>query len=342
MQSIVDRARGRSVLLLNDSPLNHFLEVLSNLGIQHKQKKIEELVTNQKLAEAGQKLIKESLCVIILDGSVEHIKLVEEFTHKQNVPLVICGRKGDKIALMTNLGERIVYEAINCGVLSEEGLPVHVGTTASSAGQLCSVTTDGAHNLEVDASIVLAGTEYIVLDILSDNVFCIHTSQNIPQGSEVLLIKKSSWPTEHQSIDQTGMKMMSTEDCENYEICGVLAHHLINILLTPGLIPVQRERHIKSAADIQDETRIAIFGETSSYVAQYIKQFLNCELHCFSEKDEKTDIDYNAYTCVICVGGSFDYRQKLGSKCLALRKPLIVLSQAGLTGNVLVLKLLYN
>ena len=42
--------------------------------------------------------------------------------------------------------------------------------------------------------------------------------------------------------------MLSLDDCENHEICGWIAQHLLNILLLPGLTPVLKERQIRSGA----------------------------------------------------------------------------------------------
>jgi hypothetical protein len=45
-----------------------------------------------------------------------------------------------------------------------------------------------------------------------------------------------------------GLEMLSLDDCENHEICGWIAQHLLNILLLPGLTPVLKELQIRSGA----------------------------------------------------------------------------------------------
>jgi hypothetical protein len=111
--------------------------------------------------------------------------------------------------LKSNFG-KINYQALNSGVLSENGSAVHVGV-ATCSGKLSTgkkfgslfnefklanlqliryilrnfivlVTTDIAHNLDSGDTVFLVNKEYNVVNILADNVFSIGTLDDIPQG----------------------------------------------------------------------------------------------------------------------------------------------------------------
>ena len=53
------------------------------------------MIVDHKLTETAQKLVKDSFVVAIIvddaDDGIKDFKAIQEFTQKENVPLIVCG-----------------------------------------------------------------------------------------------------------------------------------------------------------------------------------------------------------------------------------------------------------
>jgi len=301
--------------------------------------------------------------VLVLSRDDEAFSSLLKFTHPKGIPaLVPVLETSGKLVLKLNLGQNIRYGCVNCGVFNPDGRRVHVGATSCTTDNNHIVTCDRQHGLETGDVISFTedeDQEVIVEAVISAMSFMHTSSQAVKQGCEVNLVRRkdslrSSTLSNYKLGDERIVPLL-----EDPEVLGFIGEQVVRALLSPGLAlnpstlafsPLQTNNLVGSKLLVTgagflslellkllsrielDRLVFAVGSHLTLPTPLYndeARRRVQVETVEYSDSTQLEEFDL-----IICCSGDYSSRISLGDRCVEAQKPLIMLAQDSLRGQL--------